>query len=62
MDFVFDMSAMEHIDSRGLEELLWVQDHVPDKMRQIRLVSLCEDVKTILGITRMDNTSSAASM
>lgn len=52
-DVVLNLSAADFIDSKGLETLLWLQDEVSDRLGQVRLACLSEDVKTILDITRL---------
>ncbi len=52
-DFVLDLSEMEHIDSRGLEALLWLQDQCAENLGQVRLACAQEHVKTILNMTRL---------
>lgn len=52
-DFVLDVQAMEFIDSRGLETLLWLQEETGDKLGQVRLAGTTDNVSTILGLTRL---------
>jgi len=53
-DFVLDLSAVDFVDSKGLETLLWVQDEANERLGQVRLVAPSETVSTILHITRLD--------
>ncbi|MEM6334065.1 MAG: STAS domain-containing protein [Planctomycetota bacterium] len=53
-DFVLDLSESDYLDSAGLEALLWLQDESAQKLGQVRLASLTEQVATILRITRLD--------
>ncbi len=55
-DFVLDTSKLEFIDSKGLETLLWLQDHAGERLGQVRLVSPNENVRTILRMTRLERT------
>jgi len=52
---VLDMSDVEFIDSRGLEQLLWSRDYCNQNKRQLRLAGLDENCKRILEITRLGN-------
>jgi len=52
-DFVLDISAMEFVDSKGLETLLWLQDQSGEQLGQVRLAGAGENVKKILEITRL---------
>ena len=55
-DFVLDMSQVQFIDSQGLESLLWLQDQCLEKLGQVRLAACPDNVKTILRITRLNDT------
>ncbi len=55
-DFVLDMSQVQFIDSQGLESLLWLQDQCLERLGQIRLAACPENIKTILRITRLNDT------
>jgi len=50
---VLDMSDVEFIDSRGLEQLLWSRNYCNQNKRQLRLAGLDENCKRILEITRL---------
>jgi len=52
-DFVLDMSAIELIDSKGLEALIWLQDECEERLGQLRLVSPRDHIRTILRLTRL---------
>lgn len=52
-DFVLDTSGMEFVDSQGLEALLWLQDQASEKLGQVRIAALSENVRKILEITRL---------
>ena len=52
-DFVLDVSAMEFVDSKGLETLLWLQEQCGEQLGQMRLAGAGENVKKILEITRL---------
>jgi len=54
-DFVLDLSETLFIDSQGLETLLWLQEKADNRLGQVRLVALTENVRTILKITRLEN-------
>lgn len=52
-DFVLDLRDLEHIDSGGLECLLWLQDQCAEQLGQVRLAGLRDHVRTILEMTRL---------
>lgn len=52
-DFVLDLAQMEFIDSQGLETLLWLQETCGERLGQMRLASLQQNVEKILEITRL---------
>jgi len=52
-DFVLDLGEMEHIDSQGLEALLWLQDQCAENLGQVRLACPKPHVRTILHMTRL---------
>jgi len=54
-DFVLDLTSVEFIDSKGLETLIWLQDQVAEKLGQVRLACLPDNVAKILEITRLNN-------
>jgi anti-sigma B factor antagonist len=53
-DFVVDLSAVDFVDSKGLETLLWVREQSADRLGQVRLVSPSATVRQILRMTRLD--------
>lgn len=55
-DFVLDMSHVSFVDSKGLETLLWLQDQCLEKLGQVRLAACPDNIKTILRITRLNDT------
>ncbi|MEX2216460.1 MAG: STAS domain-containing protein [Phycisphaeraceae bacterium] len=52
-DFVVDMSAVEFVDSAGLEAMIGLQDRCSDVLGQVRLVGVGRNVEEILRITRL---------
>lgn len=52
-DFVLDLAQMELIDSQGLETLLWLQETCGERLGQMRLASLQQNIEKILEITRL---------
>jgi anti-anti-sigma factor len=50
---VLDMSKVSVIDSRGLEQLLWVRDYCHENRSQLKIAGLEENLKKILEITRL---------
>ena len=54
-DFVLDFSELEFVDSKGLETLIWLQDQVAERLGQVRLACLPENVEKVLEITRLGN-------
>ncbi len=52
---VLDMNGVGFIDSRGLEQLLWLRDYCGQKKSQLRLAGLDETCEKILEITRLDS-------
>ena len=52
---VLDMSGVGFIDSRGLEQLLWVRDYCSENKCELRLAGLDENCAKILEITRLEN-------
>ena len=52
-DFVIDATSLEFVDSKGLESLLWLQEQVAERLGQIRLACVQDNVKQILDITRL---------
>ena len=51
---VVDMSKINFIDSKGLEELLWAKDYCVKTGCQFRLAGLDENCRKILEITRLE--------
>ena len=54
-DFIVDCSELESVDSQGLESLLWLTELSAERLGQERLVSLPDDIKTVLHMTRLNN-------
>jgi anti-sigma B factor antagonist len=52
-DFVLDLSALEFVDSKGLETLLWLQEQATERLGQVRLAACQQNVAKILEITRL---------
>ena len=52
-DFVIDLTAVEFVDSTGLETLLWLQEQCGEKLGQVRLAGASETVHKIFDITRL---------
>ena len=52
-DFVLDVAAMEFVDSKGLEALLWLQEQCGERLGQVRLAAPTENVTKILEMTRL---------
>ncbi len=52
---VLDMSGVGFIDSRGLEQLLWVRDYCSESKCELRLAGLDENCAKILEVTRLEN-------
>jgi anti-anti-sigma factor len=52
---VLDMSDVGFIDSRGLEQLLWVRDYCSESKCELRLAGLDENCAKILEVTRLEN-------
>jgi len=52
-DFVLDLQAVDFVDSKGLETLIWLQDQVAEQLGQVRLACLPENIQTILEMTRL---------
>ncbi|HPD45674.1 MAG TPA: STAS domain-containing protein [Anaerohalosphaeraceae bacterium] len=50
---VLDMSNVAFIDSKCLEQLLWLRDYCHENNRQLKLAGLEENCKKILEITRL---------
>lgn len=52
-DFVLDLEALEFIDSRGLETLLWLQDKCSELLGQVRLACCPDHITKVLEVTRL---------
>ena len=52
-DFVIDMANLEFIDSKGLETLLWLQDQCAERLGQVRLSGLRDNIRQIMTMTRL---------
>jgi anti-sigma B factor antagonist len=52
-DFVLDCTAVEFIDSQGLETLLWMQEECGQKLGQVRVAGTSPNVDKILHVTRL---------
>lgn len=52
-DFVLDMEHLTHIDSAGLEMLLWLLDEAGGRQGRLRLVQPDEIVRLALSVTRL---------
>ena len=52
---VLDMSHVTIIDSKGLEQLLWVRDYCHENKSQLKVAGLEENIKKVLEITRLDS-------
>ena len=50
---VLDMTGVGFIDSKGLEQLLWLRDYCDENNRQLKLAGLSENCATIMEITRL---------
>ena len=50
---VLDMTNVGFIDSRGLEQMLWLRDYCQENSRQLKLASTDENCHRILEITRI---------
>lgn len=52
---VLDMSKVPFIDSKGLEDLLWLRDYCHASKSQLKLAGLDSNISKILEITRLDS-------
>ena len=52
-DFVLDMAAIEYVDSKGLETMLWLQEQVDERLGQVRLAQISDDLNKVLEMTRL---------
>ncbi len=52
-DFVLDVEAMDYIDSRGLEAMLWLKDEAEARLGQVRLAGVSETLRQALRLTRL---------
>ena len=59
-DFVVDLSALDRVDSQGLESLLWLQDQVVERLGQVRLAGCTEPMRRVLMMTRLNERLEAA--
>ena len=50
---VLDRTGVGFIDSKGLEQLLWLRDYCDENNRQLKLAGLGENCTTIMEITRL---------
>ena len=50
---VLDCHALEFIDSRWLEALLWLQERCGELLGQFRLASCPEHIRRVLEVTRL---------
>ena len=54
-DVVLDFHELDQIDSKGLETLVWVQDHCADHIGQLRLAGCPDFVEKVLEMTRLSS-------
>ncbi len=54
-DFVFDLSQVEFIDSAALEMLVWLQEQAEERLGQVRLAGVPENVEKIMELTRLSS-------
>jgi anti-anti-sigma factor len=54
-DFIVDLEHCGFIDSEGLETILWLKRKAEDLFGQAKLVSVDENCKKILEITRLEH-------
>lgn len=54
-DYVIDLEKATFIDSEGLETLLWLKRRCDDLFGQLKLVSLDENCRKIVEITRLEH-------
>ena len=52
-DFVLDLEALDFIDSRGLESLIWLQEKCNDLLGQVRLAGCPDHIYKVLEVTRL---------
>jgi anti-sigma B factor antagonist len=55
VDLVLNLQEVPFLDSISLEWLLDLQDHLAQRMGQVRLAKCSPDVRKILEITRLDS-------
>ena len=53
-DFVLDIEHLTHVDSTGLEMLLWLQDEATRRAGRVKLVNPEELVRIALHVTRLE--------
>ena len=54
VDIAFNLETVPFVDSAALEYLLDLQDHLDERLGQVRLIQCDENVRKILEITRLD--------
>lgn len=52
-DVIVDLEAVEFVDSRGFEALLWLQDACAEKLGQVRLAAAQSPVVEALRLIRL---------
>ncbi|MFA5293202.1 MAG: STAS domain-containing protein [Phycisphaerae bacterium] len=52
---VLDMAQVTVIDSKGLEQLLWIRDYCHENKSQLKIAGLEDNIKKILEVTRLDS-------
>jgi anti-sigma B factor antagonist len=52
--FVIDLQQTTFLDSKGLETLVWVQEHCDERLGTVRLCNPDETCRKILQVTRLD--------
>ena len=52
---VIDMSNVTFVDSKGLEQLLWLRDYCNDNKSQLKLAGIDENCLKILEITQINS-------
>ncbi len=53
-DVVLDLEHLTHIDSAGLEMLLWLRDEVAGRTGCMKLVRPGEAIRTVFNLTRLE--------
>ena len=54
VDFILDLQACPFIDSAGLEALLWVKRRCEEMFGRVKLLTLDDNVRKILEMTRLE--------